>query len=214
MAGDDYVVRNAEVYRTGVAKYVEINADRSVIAPYLDALCDRVPVGSRMLDLGCGPGWETETLHRRGYVAVGFDMSSAFLDAARREHRADGHVRGDMRRLPFATGSFAGAWASASMLHLASADLDVALAEVARVVKGGGGFVASVQVGDSERFVPRKSDPGQELFYAYREPEDWRGRVESAGFVVDEVVTEVYDGPQPHLNEGARGWTTAIARRA
>jgi SAM-dependent methyltransferase len=213
VAADEYTVRNAREYETGVAEYAAYNADRSVIAPYLDALCERVEPGARVLDLGCGPGWETGTLHARGYVAIGFDMSRAFLRYARAEHPGDRFVRGDMRRLPFADGAFGGVWACASMLHLASRDLDAALAEVGRVVAPGGGFVGSVQVGEREGLVPRKSAPGTELFYGYRLPEEWRGRVEAAGFVVEELVADVFEGEQPHLNEGSRGWATAIARR-
>lgn len=210
---DHYVVRNAREYETGVDGYTTFNADRVVVRGYLDGLCERTPEGGLVLDLGCGPGWETATLHQRGFVAVGFDISRAFLEHARREHPADGHVRGDMRRLPFRDAAFAGCWASASMLHLASADLDTALAEVARVVEPGGAFVASVQVGEREGFVPRKSAPGTELFYGYRSPEDWRARVEAAGFTVEDLVAELFEADQSHLNEGARGWATTIARR-
>ena len=104
-------------------------------------------------------------------------------------------------------------WACASMLHLDGADLDAALAEVARVTAPGGAFVGSVQVGEQEGFVPRKSSPSAELFYGYRTPDDWRARVEVAGFAIDDLVVEIYEEEQAHLNAGARGWATAIARR-
>ena len=210
---ESYVVRNAREYETGVAAYEQYNADRGPVRRYLDGLCERTQLPGPVLDLGCGPGWETGTLHERGYVAVGFDISRALLDFARREHPADGHVRGDMRRLPFGDGAFAGCWACASMLHLASDDLDVALSEVARVLAPGAAFVASVQVGDREGFVPRNSAPDTELFYGYRSPEDWRTRVEAAGFEVEELIAEISEDVASHLNEGARGWATVIARR-
>ena len=210
---NDYVIRNAREYETGVAEYAAFNEDRGPIMRYLDALCERVATGDPVLDLGCGPGWETQTLHDRGYIAIGFDLSHALLDYARRNHPADAHVRGDMRRLPFADAAFEGAWACASLLHMSSTDLDVALSEVARVLAPGAAFVGSVQVGDREGFVPRKSAPGTELFYGYRSPEDWRARVEAAGFTIDDLVSEVSETEQSHLNEGSRGWSTAIARK-
>ena len=71
----------------------------------------------------------------------------------------------------------------------------------------------TLQVGDREGFVPRKSAPGTELFYGYRSPEDWRARVEAAGFTIDDLVSEVSETEQSHLNEGSRGWSTAIARK-
>jgi SAM-dependent methyltransferase len=209
---DDYIVRNAREYMIGVDEYAAYNADRSVIASYLEALCERTPEGSRVLDLGCGAGWETQALHDRGYEAVGFDLSRAMCEFARREHPADAHVVGDMTSLPFAEDSFAGVWACASMLHIAREHLPGVLSEVARVLTPGGAFVASVQVGDSQRFVPRKSAPGHELFYGYVTPEEWRSTVERAGFVIDDLVAQVTDQEQAHLNEGSRGWATVIAR--
>jgi SAM-dependent methyltransferase len=211
---DNYIARNAREYMAGVEQYVDYNADRSVIAPYLEALCERVPEGARILDLGCGPGWEAESLHDRGYEAIGLDLSSAFCAYARREHPADDHLVGDMNHLPFAEDSFGGVWACASMLHIAREHLPTVLSEVARVLAPGGAFVASVQVGDTQRFVPRKSAPGHELFYAYLTPEEWRATVERAGFAIDDLVAEVFDEDQPHLNEGSRGWATVIATRA
>lgn len=211
---DDYIVRNAREYMTGVNEYAAYNADRSVIAPYLEALCERTPKGSRVLDLGCGAGWETQALHDRGYVAIGFDLSAAFCAYARREHPADDHVVGDMNVLPFSEDSFTGVWACASMLHVAREHLPTVFSEVARVLTPGGAFVASLQVGDTQRFVPRKSAPGHELFYGYLTPEEWRATVERAGFEIDDLVAEVFDQDQTHLNEGSRGWATVIARRA
>ena len=208
---DNYIARNAREYMTGVDEYVDYNADRSVIAPYFEALCERAPEGARVLDLGCGPGWETESLHTRGYDAIGLDLSAAFCSYARREHPADGHVVGDMRTLPFSDDSFAGVWACASMLHIAREHLPSVLSEVARILIPGGVLVASVQVGDTQRFVPRKSAPGHQLFYAYLTPEEWRTTVEHAGFAIDNLVAEVFDQDQSHLNEGSRGWATVIA---
>ena len=210
---DDYTVRNAREYETGVTEYEAFNADRSAIAPYLDALCERTVEGGRVLDLGCGPGWDCGLLQRRVFVAVGFDLSHGHVEHARRNHPAFGYVQGDMRELPFAESEFDGVWACASMVHLASADIDGALYEVARVLARGGAFVGSVQIGDQEAFVARKSAPGHQLFYAYRSPEDWRTRVEAAGFSLDELVAEVSEEEKTHLNEGARGWATVIARR-
>ncbi len=55
-----------------------------------------------VLDLACGAGRHTEELRRRGYRALGIDLSLTLLAAARRLPR----VGGDMRSLPFAGGTF------------------------------------------------------------------------------------------------------------
>lgn len=55
-----------------------------------------------VLDLACGAGRHTEALRRRGYRTLGVDLSLTLLG------RGPGlpRVGGDMRRLPFAGGSF------------------------------------------------------------------------------------------------------------
>jgi SAM-dependent methyltransferase len=60
------------------------------------------PKPRAVLDLACGAGRHTEALRRRGYRALGVDLSLTLL--ARRPGLP--RVRGDMRGLPFADGSF------------------------------------------------------------------------------------------------------------
>jgi SAM-dependent methyltransferase len=50
----------------------------------LGTITTHVPPRSRVLDLGCGPGADAETLARAGYSVVAIDWSPAMVDAARR----------------------------------------------------------------------------------------------------------------------------------
>ena len=62
--------------------------------------------GERVLDLACGAGRHAAELERAGADVVGFDLSPAMLHRARTLSAAP-LVRGDMRALPFGSGSFA-----------------------------------------------------------------------------------------------------------
>jgi len=62
--------------------------------------------GAWILDLGCGPGRHAAELARSGARVVGFDLSRAMLRRAH-ERNSVALVRGDMRALPFHSGSFA-----------------------------------------------------------------------------------------------------------
>jgi SAM-dependent methyltransferase len=75
------------------------------------------PTGGRMLDLGCGAGRHLALLRDAGHDAVGLDLSPHLLAEAGRTEagRAEAGratrgglplVRGDMRSLPFAAGTF------------------------------------------------------------------------------------------------------------
>jgi SAM-dependent methyltransferase len=73
------------------------------------ALIDRCHplAGLRVLDLACGPGRHAAQLAARGARVAGLDLSLPLLSLARARTRgAVALVRGDMRRLPFRTGTF------------------------------------------------------------------------------------------------------------
>jgi len=186
---------------TGVDEYAAYNHDRSVIAPAFAAFCERVPEAARVLDLDCGPGWETQALHTRGSEAIGRDLSAAFCSYARREYPADDHIGGDMNFLPFAANSFSGVWACVSMLHIAREDMPAVLSEVARIlIPRRRSRRTPFRSATPSVSSPRKAAPGHQLFYAYRTPEEWRVAIESAGFAIDDLVTEVSEEEQTHLN--------------
>ncbi len=60
--------------------------------------------GSKVLDIGCGPGRHSIELARRGAEVVGVDISEAFVDIATRSASSETRVaflRADARHLPF-----------------------------------------------------------------------------------------------------------------
>lgn len=65
----------------------------------------RIPVGSRVLDAGCGLGAQTVELASRGYHLVGLDISATMVSRAYDEAEDRGlqidFVRGDMRDVTF-----------------------------------------------------------------------------------------------------------------
>jgi ubiquinone/menaquinone biosynthesis C-methylase UbiE len=103
---------------------------------------------TRVLDAGCGAGRMARYLTDRGLVVTGVDLSPGMLQMARRDH-PDLDVReGSLTELPFAAETFDGILLWYSLIHLTDAELPVALAEVARVVRRGGLVLAALQVGD------------------------------------------------------------------
>jgi SAM-dependent methyltransferase len=106
--------------------------------PANELLFDRLGVrtGTRLLDVACGSGLAAQAAHRRGAAVAGLDASEPLIEIARlRTPEADLRV-GDMFELPFADASFDivttfnGIWKGC----------DGALAEVNRVLVGGGRF--------------------------------------------------------------------------
>ncbi len=100
-----------------------------------------------VVDVGCGAGLVLRRLSRDfpGVTVIGMDVSRPMLEEAMaevREHAdAADFVRAAAPELPFTTGSI-GAVVAVGFIHFLE-DLDALLAEVVRVLKPGGRFVAT-----------------------------------------------------------------------
>jgi SAM-dependent methyltransferase len=100
--------------------------------------------GARLLDLCCGQGRHAVPLAQLGYRVTGLDLSRPLLArAAATAGQLVGLVAADMRRLPFADGSFD---AVLNLFHAFGyledeAQDELVLGEVARVLAPGGRFL-------------------------------------------------------------------------
>jgi SAM-dependent methyltransferase len=91
--------------------------------------------GDLVVDLGCGSGRSVVWNRESGAALVGIDVAPYFASEA----LALGDlVLGDLRRLPFADGSFVKAYALDVFEHLSPEALAEVLAEIARVTAPGG----------------------------------------------------------------------------
>lgn len=198
-------------YSGSAAEYAEFNADRSFAKPLLDTFAATLPPHAAVVDLGCGPGWEAESLTKRGFRAVGLDVTLDFLAFAALSHPARGYLVGDFLHLPFRDQALDGAWACSSLVHVPWAHINAALAEVARVLRAGGVFFASMQAGSSEGALASRTFPDKTFHYAYYEPREWEARLRRAGFEV--IAANYHEAAPEHCNPGAHGWIETLARR-
>ena len=95
------------------------------------------------VDLGCGSGRALLWNRDRGATAVGIDISPFFSMDARRDVDL---LLGDLRRLPFADGTFTKAWSLDVLEHLSPDALRAMLKEAGRVLKPGGGMFVYTHV--------------------------------------------------------------------
>ncbi len=104
----------------------------------------------RILEIGCGHGFNTYCLSFRNEV-TGVDISSENIEIARKRFpRLDFRVM-DAGRLDFPDACFDEVQAIDVLEHVP--DLDAVLAEVKRVLKPGGAFVANIPFHKSERWL-------------------------------------------------------------
>ncbi|MFO7572672.1 MAG: methyltransferase domain-containing protein [Gaiellaceae bacterium] len=97
--------------------------------------------GERYLEVGVGTGDDALAVASRFQIAiVGVDRSATMVEEARRRGLTEAHVA-DACALPFADGTFAGAWADRVFQHLQ--DPRAALGEIVRVTSPGGRLVVA-----------------------------------------------------------------------
>src|SRR4051812_10036955 len=92
------------------------------------------PPGRRALELGCGEGRVARALAEHGYRVLGVDTSAGAVAAAEGVEA----IVADAADLPFEDGAFDLVYAFMSLLNVD--ELDLAVAEAARVLEPGGAF--------------------------------------------------------------------------
>jgi demethylmenaquinone methyltransferase/2-methoxy-6-polyprenyl-1,4-benzoquinol methylase len=97
-----------------------------------------VEPGDRVLDACCGTGDLALAAEAAGGRVTGLDFSERMLERARRKSSSVEWVRGDLLDLPFEEGSFDSATVGFGVRNVA--DLERGLAELARVLRPGGGL--------------------------------------------------------------------------
>lgn len=190
--------QTALYYDENAAGYVDATLDISMDEP-LATFSHRLLPGARVLDLGCGSGRDLKGLNARGFRPTGLDVSESLAHYARRFSGCP-VVVADMLQLPFADGSFAGAWASASILHIARQDMPQALGEIRRVLEKDGVLFSSLKLGSGDTRTP------DSRYFTYVMPLEWHEMLLSAGF--ENTHIEYDKTPSPRTGEK---WIRSLA---
>ena len=178
-------------YNQIAATYAQLWQDRSVLAADVAQFAALAGPNGRVLDIGCGAGFDTAVLHQHGLRAIGVDLSWGMMQAGRQQGvaaqgvAAQGvavqFVQADMRALPFVA-DLDGLWACASLLHLPRPEVPAALQTFARLLRPGGAFYLSVKLGDDEGWTTEKY--GRRRFFTYWQPETLDPLLTAAGFQI------------------------------
>ena len=106
------------------------------LANRLRAALKEVPSGGTVLDAPCGTGILTDLFASLGLRVTGLDISAAMLEVSAQRAPEHGHVRADVERLPFATGTFDAVVCNRFLMHLPDNVRPAVLRELARVSRG------------------------------------------------------------------------------
>jgi SAM-dependent methyltransferase len=199
---DEAIADTLATYERVATEYRERHDDRRVVADAVETFLDALDnENERVLDAGCGPGWESATFGEHDFDVTAIDLSPAFLTTTGEIAPDVARARMDMRALGFADDIFDGIWACASFLHVPRADARDTLREFQRVLRPDGVFFCAVKHGEGERTSESNAyEERDERQFTLYTPDGLRDRALDAGFVVEA------------LNERDDGWLGLLAR--
>ncbi|WP_226686029.1 class I SAM-dependent methyltransferase [Stutzerimonas stutzeri] len=192
----DYYRLNAEAFRAGTLDHD--------VSQNIDALLRHIQAEPplRILDLGCGPGRDLQTLKARGHVAIGLDGTEAFVEMARADSGCEVWHQ-DLLQLELPGEAFDGLFANAVLFHVPSVELPRVLRELRDSLKPGGVLFCSNPRGQDQEGW---SGGRYGVWYAWP---TWREHVLAAGF----VELEHYYRPAG-LPREEQPWLASVWRKA
>jgi SAM-dependent methyltransferase len=168
--------------------------DRELLKEFAALVGPQRPV----LDLGCGPGHTTAHLTSLGLAATGVDLSPRMIETATTTFLQSRFEVGDLFALRFESSSVAGILAFYCIVHLTADDVVPALAEMFRVLRGGGALLLSFHIGSQMVHVENFLETSANLDFTFFEPLEVEAALRKVGFTsIDVRVREPYESEYP-----------------
>lgn len=168
-----------DVYNQKAREYAQKFA-KAVPDRALQHFIDAMPVGGRVLDLGCGPGNSAAMMRDAGLIADASDASDQMVAMAKDVYGIDAqHATFDQLD---AVDLYDGIWANFSLLHAPIADMPANLTRIHTALKSGGLVHLGLKVGTGE------SRDGIGRKYSYFQPDTINQLLTVAGFTPATLV--------------------------
>ena len=159
----------AEQYAKDFGTYIE---DLDVYEEFEKEL----PAGATILDLGAGTGRTYSYFSKKGYNYIGLDFSPKMRDEAFKIHGEFPYILDDMVNIKkhFKDNSVDAVFAVYSLFHLPKENLQKLLSDIYDVLKEGGIFLFTYQLGSGEEFAdePYLGEEGKNALYMSYQTDD------------------------------------------
>jgi SAM-dependent methyltransferase len=152
----------------------------------LGDLCRRVPVGGRVLDVGCGSGEPVaRTLTAAGYRVTGIDISEVQVRRARERVPQADFIHADATAASFEDASFDAVVSLFALIHIPQAEQPPLLRKISGWLRPGGCFVATTGHGEWTGTEEDWLGGGTPMWWSHADAATNRKWIEQAGLTVE-----------------------------
>jgi SAM-dependent methyltransferase len=156
---------------------------------YASLLISRLPKGSALLDLGCGPGLPVTARLAEHFRLTGVDASAKQIEQARRDVPGATFLVGDMTRLAFPSASFDAVIAYYSIIHVPREEHVGLFRDIASWLRPGGLFAGAFGTHSKESDIDGDW-LGAPMFWSSFDPVTTQDLLRSAGLEVLSAAEE------------------------
>lgn len=150
-----------------------------------------LPFG-KIIEFGCGDGWDAKNLIEKGYDYIGTDVSIELVKLTQQNVPNGKFIQSSVYQLPFDKNTFDGFWANAVFLHIPKKKMNEAFTEIRRVCKEGAiGFIM-LKEGTGEKILKEDFD-GIEVnrLFSFYQNDEFVKLLSQNGFEVIENGKEI-----------------------
>lgn len=167
----DRIAQTVTAYKYLADQYVKQNSDRAHILPEIDRFTQYLPQNAKLLDLGCGVGFDSRDFNylRPDLDILGIDISKDMLKHFKKIAPGIKYLQVNMITHNYPKSSFDGIWMNASLLHIPKEQVHLVLTKVISSLKPNGALYIRVKEGNGESFVPAANYGHKEInrFFAF-----------------------------------------------
>ena len=170
--------------------------------PNIDKFFSYLKPESKVLDVGCGPGGGIAYSLKKGFEAVGVDISPKMIKIATQKVPKGKFYVMNMVKMNFTNESFDGLMAAHSIIHIPSKKIPEVLAEFKRVLRPSGILLALVLEGKPDQIVDEPMKAGAKIFLNLFTQKRLANFIKNAGFKILEQNTTSMIGIDGSTDKG------------